>query len=67
MKKGYFLNGRYFSKTLSLSRFKRGLSLSCFSAVPLPLGTPEHPILPVTHATYPAVILTHASVELFVL
>lgn len=23
MKKGYFLNGRYFSKTLSLSRFKR--------------------------------------------
>lgn len=53
LKRGYLLYGRYFSKTLSLSRFKRELSLFWFSAVPLPLGTPEHPILPVTHTKYP--------------
>lgn len=53
LKRGYLLYGRYFSKTLSLSRFKRVLSLLWFSAVPLPLGTPEHPILPVTHTKYP--------------
>lgn len=39
--------------------------VSWFSAIPLPLGSPEHPILPVTHTKYLAVILTHASVELF--
>lgn len=53
LKRGYLLYGRYFSKPLSLSRFKRVLSLLWFSAVPLPLGTPEHPILPVTHTKYP--------------